>query len=210
MSALYYFDALITGSSGIKDLEKISKNKLIISSLLRWKNKGKKNDIPFEQYIYDTFDAFIQNKEHIVVDLTYVEQADKKMGDLIVYGLEICDEAKEDDDKTNLLREETMMVFANVKSVVIQTTELEGDYQFALSLLSLLCLIKRTLWQQVIVKAVTPPNKDNNWISSVWSSTSTAIKQQYQSKHYNISLKHIANNGRGFGYKEDWLIIDKM
>ncbi len=129
------------------------------------------------------------------------------MKEFIIYPLKEGSEAKEDEDKTNLFREDTVTVFSNAKSVIIQTTFIDGTWPYSLSLVALLSFIQRTSWKEVTVKAVTEKKKKSNWISNVWSTRSTAIKQQYKSKNYTISLQHKENV---FGEEEDLLIIEKL
>eukprot|EP01083_Nonionella_stella_P101748 288722_1 len=190
--AVYYLDAMLTGSSGIKKLPKCDTNNVYISSLL----SGSKKDERIDQYIYDSFEGYLKHKKQIILDLYYLyDYADQNILDLIMYPLEQGEEARDDDDKTNLLREETVEVFKSTKKVFIMSTEWDGESQYPLSPSGLLCLVKQTSWEQITVKAVKRRWNKDSWISLLWRNKESELKKQWQQENYNIQYKQNENSG---------------
>eukprot|EP01083_Nonionella_stella_P294781 1001937_1 len=125
----------------------------------------------------------------------------------MMYPLEKGVDAREAEDKTNLLREEAVDIFKYTENVFIMSTDGSGWIQYPLSLPSLLYLAVRASWKQVIVKGVGK----ESWISSLWRNKEKELKQQWKQQNYNIKYKQ--NEGiRAFsdGSQEHWLMIDKI
>eukprot|EP01084_Bolivina_argentea_P226785 383034_1 len=117
----------------------------VIKELFSWK-RGQSFSQKLDQYVYQTFDAFLKHKKQIVIDLYQLGEAKTKdMIDLILYSLEKGTKERSYDDKTNLLRSETIGIFTNVKKVVIDTWD-----NYCISLAELLSLVSKTEWEQVI------------------------------------------------------------
>eukprot|EP01083_Nonionella_stella_P294780 1001936_1 len=124
----------------------------------------------------------------------------------MMYPLEKGVDAREAEDKTNLLREEAVAIFKYTENVFIMTSGY--GHQYPLSLPYLLCLAARASWKQVIVKAI---KNEDSWISSLWRNKEKELKQQWKQQNYNIKYKQ--NEGiRAFsdGSQEHWLMIDKI
>ena len=172
----------------------------------------------FDDYIYSTFNCFIQNKQQIILDLDRLNNGDKKMRDLIMYpldGVDLSEGHKEKKRKTkkfvNVFRSEIFGIFKNVKTIIIITTDPWGETSYSLSLSLLLSLIESTSLDKVIVKAVTykdwrDNDKEYNWIYSLWSSSCSIIKEEYDGKNYTISIKEVKKED---GYNEYWFEINK-
>jgi len=180
---------------------------------------GKPTTETFDEYIYSTFQCFCQHKKQIILDLYQLDKcADKKMShfkmtDLIMNSLNVrpsYEEKKRDiGDLSNIFRKELLDIFKNVKSIIIITTHPFGNTSYSLSLSVLLSLIDSiSFLDKVIVKAVSyKKNKDNNWIYSLWSSSSETIKPEYDAKNYTISIKEVKENVRDI--QEYWFVIGK-
>merc|ERR1712228_871503 len=92
---------------------KYTKNaKGVINHLFQYK-LGQNPEPKLDNYLYETFDAFVRNKEHIVIDLDYLSDGKESMYKLIMHSIEYKNELKDDSDKTNLIRP----VFASISSI---------------------------------------------------------------------------------------------
>ena len=170
-----------------------------------WK-LGKQTKRKYDDYVHETFESFCNHKKEISLNLEQLDNAkDKDMASLVMYDIKKGDEEKDVSDKTNLCRPEILTIFENIKSLSINTGNAKyGCY--SLSLLGLLPYFKTSpSLQQITIKSRKDKN-DNNWISSLWSSSSQKLQQTFNAKHYEISMKE-ENSGR---VKEDWLMIVKM
>ena len=159
---------------------------------------------------------YIQNKQQIIFDLAQLNGVDNKMRDLIMYplgGVNLYEGEKEKkrdiSDFVNVFRSEIFGIFKNIQTIIIITTHWEGFRSYSLSLSLLLSLIESTSLDKVIVKAVSYTDnfgknrdkKEYNWIYSLWSSSCSIIKEEYDGKNYTISINKVSN--------EYWLEINK-
>merc|ERR1712228_871055 len=176
IAPLYYLDAMITGAY---DFPKYPKNaKGVIDHLFQYK-LGQNPEAKMDNYLYETFDAFVQNKEHIVIDLLFLRNAKESMYKLITHSIEQGEELKDDSDKTNLIQSVFAAIFKKAETVYIDAT------LCSFSLIGFLCVLQESEWQKVIIKA--------GWISDLWQSSKRAcIEQKYSSKMYKIS--HVEKN----------------
>ena len=208
IKALCYLDASLTGAS-MGELDVGKKDIIIISSLFAW-IKGGYTDKKLDEYIYKTFQAFINNKKQITIALDALSYAkNKDMIDLILYSLgknwdhNNKKKKKNGNDQSNLLRTETILMFKNVTKVVIDT-----HMFYCVSLTELLLLFSTTQIEQVIIKATTDFN-NNSWIRILLgdSEKRIGITKQYKQKNLNIKTKKVKKKGWN---DQDWLIISKM
>merc|ERR1712228_252332 len=73
-----------------------------------------------DNYLYETFDAFIQNKEHIVINLWFLEKyAKESMYKLIMHSIEGGKKLRDDSNKANLVRPVFAAIFCKTKTVHI-------------------------------------------------------------------------------------------
>ena len=209
-----YLDCMLTGAE-MFEYGKINNNDIIIIQNLMNDFLGKPTTETFDDYIYSTFKCFAQHKKQIVLDLHQLNNwADKKMTDLIMYPLDKVNLHKGEKEKkrdicdfVNLFRSEILRIFKNTKTVIIISTERDGWWSYSLSLSLLLSIIEPTSLNKVIVKAVT--YKGNNWIHSLWTSSSEIIKQEYDGKSYDISMKEVEHKGTTKRMNDYWFIINK-
>eukprot|EP01083_Nonionella_stella_P189925 703451_1 len=203
VAAMYYLDAILTGSYGIDKLPKNKTNKIYLSALL---NRSKK-DARIDPYIYDTFEGYIKHKKQIILDLHRLsnDKVDKDILDLILYPLGKGKGERDDEDTTNLLREETVQIFKYTEKIFISSGWLRSQYPLSMS--GLLCLVKQTSWEQITVKAVKRRWNKDSWISSLWRNKEKELKKQWKQQNYNIKYKQ--NEGK-YEREEHWLMIDKI
>merc|ERR1712228_686642 len=147
-----------------------------IEHLFKWK-MGQNPEPKMNNYLYETFEAFIRNKEHIMIDLYYLNRAKESMYKLIMHSIEEHDELKDDTDETNLVRCEFATIFQKAKTVLIDAGS--GDDQYSFSLIGFLSVLQASQWQNVTIKG--------KWISDLWKSSKRAsIEKEYQSKNYQM------------------------
>eukprot|EP01084_Bolivina_argentea_P271770 462515_1 len=207
MHSLYYFDNMITGGN-FTNMKIKTAHTEIIKCLINH-TLGKQITKKIDPYIYSTFECFCQSKQQIALDLYQLKKADEKMRNLIMYSMDECvhfrvykeEKARVDTDFRNLFRSQIFQIFKNIKTVIIKTTSVGGILSYSLSIFGLLSLIEPTSVNKVIVKAVAIYGESNNWITSLWTSSST-IKKKYNEQNYSISVKHISKYG-----SEDWMEI---
>ena len=196
---------------------KISDDDVIIIGNLLNNFFGKPRTETFDEYIYSTFQCFCQHKNQIILDLYQLDKnADKRMTDLIMNSSDKVNLYHNEEKKrvfgdlSNMFRTELLGMFKNVKTMIMITTSSDGQYSYSFSLSVLLSLTDSiSFLDKVIVKAVIyGSNKDNNWIYSLWSSSSEIIKQEYDAKNYTISIKETKNTYYGRRH-EFWFTINR-
>ena len=216
---------MITGGDG--NGEKASNNDVFIIDSLMKNALGKPTTTKFDDYVYSTFQCFVQNKQQIILDLDGLNDTNNKMRELIMYPLDGANLKKGEKEKKrdiadfiNIFRSETFKILKNVKNVIIMTTDVTGEISYSLSLSLLLSLIKSTSLEKVIVKATTfngndsdlnedddeyDSDKEYNWIFSLWSSSSSIIKKEYDESNYIISMREVDHDYQ----MEYWFVINK-
>merc|ERR1712228_555751 len=103
---LYYLDAMITAKNFTFSNFKPGKNaKGVLKHLFKWK-MGQNPEPKMDNYLYETFEAFIRNKEQIMIDLANLNLAKESMYKLIMHSIKHGAQSKDESDKTNLIRYE--------------------------------------------------------------------------------------------------------
>merc|ERR1712228_1046894 len=176
IAPLYYLDAMLTG---VLIGFKYPKNaKGVIEHLFKYV-LGQNPQPKMDKYLYETFDAFVQNKEHIIIDSFSLQRATESMCKLIMHSLVGRDDNKykNDNDKTNLVRSELAAIFPKAKAVHIDAGS--GTSQFSFSLIGFLSVLQISEWQKITIKGT--------WLSDLWKSPKRAfIEKEYESKNYKI------------------------
>merc|ERR1712228_299562 len=155
---LYYLDAMLTGNNHMSNLKISKSGKALIEHLFRYKTGQSKMKKEMDTYLYELFEGYIQNKEHIMINLYFLEYAEKFMYDLIAHSIEEDNELEDDDDKTNLIRQVLADVFRDSKTVHIDGES--SSYSF--SLIGFLSVLQTSQWQKVTISG--------EWISDLWQS----------------------------------------
>merc|ERR1712228_122903 len=169
---LYYLDAMLTANDNMFDLKPGNNAKRVIEHFFKWK-KGQNPQPKMDKYLYETFEAFIRNKEHIMINLWNLSHAKESMYKLIMHSIEGGKELKDDTDKTNLIRNEIAAIFQKAKTVHI----IAGYYSF--SLIGFLSVLQTSKWQKVTIKG--------KWTSDLWKASAKNIAKQYDLCDYNVS-----------------------
>merc|ERR1712228_1128220 len=88
IAPLYYLDTMVCGAELQYAKVKIDKNaKGVIDHLFKYK-LGQNPEPKMDNYLYETFDGFIRNKEHIVITLWSLNRAKESMCKLIMHSIE--------------------------------------------------------------------------------------------------------------------------
>merc|ERR1712228_856694 len=180
IAPLYYLDCMVTAKSfdPVWGETKPGKNaKGIIDHLFKYK-LAQKPELKMDSYLYETFDGYTRNKEHIQIYLDDLSKAKQSMRKLIIHSIE---EGKKffraDNDKTNLLKNDICAIFPNIKTVYIAA----GFYSF--SLIGFLSVLQASEWQNVTIRGW--------WMSKLWQSSKRAlIDKEYQSNDYQIEYEN--------------------
>eukprot|EP01084_Bolivina_argentea_P186755 321814_1 len=206
--ALFVFDKMISSNYIFNKLDApmiTDEDTELLKGLIKQKLEDVKGKNRYPRYICNTFDAFINHKSQIVVNLYNIHNYFSKISDLIMQPA-----------TSNLFKPILLKLFKNIKTIIIQTTEQTHENPFnLLELLSLLdesCLTSNTF---IIIKAIHQESKycwqfdvDHNggsWILDVFS---PAIVKQYESKKFNIKFYQKDNIGN-VDAKDDCLEIVK-
>merc|ERR1712228_247340 len=169
---------------------KYTKNaKGVIHHLFQYK-MGQNPEPKMDNYVYETFDAFVRNKEHIVINLNYLRQyAKESMYKLIVHSIEENNELKDDSDKTNLIRPIFAAIFKKIQTMHIDASSFSFSSASHLgmtlcnsfSLIGFLSVLQASEWQKVTIRG--------EWISKLWQSSKRAfIEKRYKSSNYKITF----------------------
>ncbi len=130
----------------------------------------------FDQYVYDTFTAFVNNKMMISLRLDTLWTVNKLFRDLIMHSMVKHTILQDESSDINSPKEYLFTIFPHVKSLIIETRN-----EFWISIKHLLSLAEQTLLRQVIVAASRQSNDSNDaWIP--------LLSKQYKNEHYEITL----------------------
>merc|ERR1712228_610173 len=189
-------DALLTAAylNGVKT----NKNDFFIIEALMNQSLKKQTNVTLPSFICDCFQAFTQNKKQIIFDLYYLNNyGDKRINNLLFHSLDKRDVRynkeikREDDDQNNLVRLKLLSLFPNIKTLIIQSTDVNGVYSFSFSLMALLNVISQSNVNQIIIKS--KEYTGYNWVKSLWKSDEQILKKEYAAKGYEIEMKQEKN-----------------
>merc|ERR1712228_821348 len=194
VSAIFYFDLLLTGAA-LWNI-KTNKNDFFIIEALMNQSLKKQTNVTLPSFICDCFQAFTQNKKQIILNLYYLnEYCDERINDLLFYSLDkrsYNEEIKREDvDQDNLIRLDMLSLFPNIKTLIIQSTDYDGEHSFSFSLMALLNVISQCYVNEIIIKSKESYDGYNyyNWIKSLWSSDEQILKKEYAAKGYEIEMQ---------------------
>eukprot|EP01084_Bolivina_argentea_P260799 440550_1 len=187
--SLFYLDTMICG--GIQRDIKISRNDIKVIKTVFSKILNKATMFSFDNYIFETFASFVQNKTQIILDLDRLSYASDDVRCLFLYDWMKTDlyepyiwpEVKRKlNDFTNLFRKEMLLIFKNTKTVIIKTSSTERRaVSYSLSMIALLSLMKRSKsLEKVIVKCTTYDNyeEESDTESNTESNTDSDTDKQ--------------------------------
>eukprot|EP01084_Bolivina_argentea_P258096 434983_1 len=218
--AMFWFDCMLTGSLMMKCNDDVTiKDRTIISTLINWKLGTETNDMPYDLYILQSFQAFCEAKRYIVINLEYMDRYFNLLHPLIMHSVV-------PDDKNhklthlgfqyyekNLFRKRIFQLFPNLGSIIIYCVSNENTSKsYSLSLFQLLNLINKSTVAnfETTIKATWESVKYNrrSWLWSVWSSINKSkIISTYKRHNWLVSLNETENN---CNLKEDCVFISRM
>eukprot|EP01084_Bolivina_argentea_P201281 344073_1 len=199
LNALFYFDCMVNGSIlGGHYLKTLVKTDyLILSSLIKHylQNNGYINNYP--AYINKTFEAYLNNKTEIVINIHEIHMNLSTISELILYPLcQTTPGVKNVNGKImNLLKPVTFKLFKNVQHIIIYTKQIEFvEYKFDLlqflyESIDLSQISNNTI---ISIKAIHP-----SWISSLCNCCCSitclsfhSIELEFRSKGWIIEPTH--------------------
>ena len=156
MYSLYYLDTMLTGGDTRYDMRIKDDDVFILRHLMNKvlnKKEKKEPTKKFDDYLYQTFDAFIQNKTHIVLDLYYLyDTKDRRIISLLMNNIlkrgRRESSSLSDKDMNNLFKVEIFEIFKNIQNIII--VDVDGEYSF--SMFALLSVIELSGVQQITIK----------------------------------------------------------
>merc|ERR1740123_274451 len=170
---------------------KLKKNdRVIIGNLLKYA-LNKQSVMEFDEYIIDSFNAFRQSKQEIILDLYELSDGNDEMRNLLMHPMK--NEQKKlryDDDFTNTFRADLLSLYPNTKSLIIRS-----NYRYTMSMIALLQLIVDSNLNKVVVKG---QKNYFNWTEKLWQKDEARLTMQY------------AQNGFGISYKKETFTITRQ
>ena len=142
-----------------------------------------------------------------------MERANKTITNTIMYDLQNGAESRNDGNMTNVCRKQLFLLFPNIETIEIHTTNTNGDLPYSLSITSLLSEIKNVSFKKIMIKAI---RKNSNWqkldacsswISYEWLLYENKFRKLYEDRSCAISLK---TTPALYGYHEDTLLIQRL
>merc|ERR1712129_27656 len=116
--------------------------------------------------ILESFNAIRQNKQEIILDLGNLIGCVDDVRNALMHPIERDDKVREDDDFTNLFRDDFVTLFPKVQSLIIRV------WKWSLSVPALLSLIKESDLKKIIV--IT----DADWIERLWKKEELILTKQ--------------------------------
>merc|ERR1712228_823167 len=86
IAPLYYLDSMVTAKGDMKYLKPGKNAKGVISHLFKYK-LGQNPEPKMDKYLYETFDAYTRNKEHIMINLNELSDAKESMYQIIIHSI---------------------------------------------------------------------------------------------------------------------------
>ena len=145
-----------------------------------------KEERKFDEYIYDTFDCYINHKQKFEINFDLVNSV-KNKDKLDKLNVIFCslvmkkDKIRGKDDFANLLRKELFTIFTNVAEMRIDVNE-----YWTISILELLSVIESTSLQQVRISMTA--NDEETWLKVLWESSSQELKNKANMMNFNIKF----------------------
>eukprot|EP01084_Bolivina_argentea_P249492 417675_1 len=203
--AFYYFDCMLDGTDmSWKKRKELSKKydpkgeiRNTISGLIKHKLKWKEFTNSYPKYINCTFQAFVEHKKQIVINLHFIHKYFDSIRNFIL--------------KRNLLKSIVFELFINVQRIIIYSTHPAGSNhgEYCFNLVSLISMINkhpsRQNNTQIIVKASHYYSK-KKWVRRSWLFND---EKKLKQLNLNICLTEKSQPDHNYGYeiKEDWLIV---
>ena len=148
MTALCLLDIMLSDDDVDGILERIKKKHINILVHLMKYYKNNDDDKLTDDYVYDTFQCFVNNKQHIYVNYGNMTKKEiSRVRELIWNKMEKDRTARSEFDETNLFKRELFQLFKFTKKLTLFYID---EYQ--ISLWSLLSLIKETSLEQIILE----------------------------------------------------------
>jgi len=167
------------------------------------------------KYVVDTFGCFVRNKTTFEIAFIYLKYgfvAESSLLDIFLFKRSVIEDwdpikfkRREEEDYSNLIKPETLKIFANVTDIILYTSDAWGEMCWTLSFIALLSLIKNTNVKRVIVEAWGRSYK--SWLYLVWNGFSEDIIKKYQQQKFEVKYQQeIDDCGRTI----DKIMIDKI
>ena len=186
VGAFWYFDSLLTGSD-LYGLQRNKKHLYIIENLINHSLK-KQTKASFPPFIMDCFQAFIQNKKQIILNLFQFDQyVDSEICEFLFHSLNVDKEIKrKDDDYRNLIRNEIFFLFPKAKILLIKSASF---WSYSFSLMALLNVICQSNLNEIIMESASVTVYDgSSWINEMWNSDCQMLKKKYFEKGFEIAM----------------------
>merc|ERR1712228_622561 len=206
--AFYAFHCMLSGQyAKVKKID-IS----IMKRAIDYKLKGTENKM--DVYVKDNFNLFTQKTEHIVLNLYMMHEfTDEEFVDLVMNSVRpaikirkkinnctVMDQEKKYDlklvdENDNLMREELLSLFCNLKEIIIIASSFHNIYVFDIfKLLDMVCLSSDV--NEVIIKDCA-----RQWVKRWWKGFGEQVLNDYNLKGIKFEQK------QGRDGDEDWLTI---
>ena len=189
IGALTVFDNIISGEQHYEPLSSSIKYDTLAALMGYFvHNKLEKK---LNEYIYKTFDCFRKNKRKIIINLSLLNNITGKhlvspyMHDMTKTD---CKEFiyRPESDMTNLFKPDLLRFLNHLTHITIDSQSLRGQYEFIISLLGLLSIIKYSTIQEITILG----GKKGGWLSKLWSSDNRdEIVNKYQNNGFKIAVE---------------------
>eukprot|EP01084_Bolivina_argentea_P193599 332134_1 len=207
MTALYKFDAMISGQS-MFGVEITKTDVSIVDSSIKYalEDSFDKSDDKLDKYIKDNFLLFAANKTQIILKLHWLNMMkNAHFTNFVTYP--ICKQTTPQKNNNNLFKPMIFELFPNLKNITIYTAHSSYPYPvYCFNLLSLLSILVGVSFpksfKSIIIKDQNP-DKNHAWLEK---SLSKAIKRKFTAKKFNIEFKRTKTEGDKV---ENWIIIAK-
>lgn len=202
--AITTFDACVSGNPNIPNAGSTSKYGRIISKLIEAETTGIHDGI--DDYIMNTFHAFVLNKKEIHFSHHYVMKYVKDkvlLNNILVSPKESYYKdgetefiRREATDRTNLFQSRLIKLFKNATSMRLGMNGLyDHENMYTLSLIALLDLLDGTEIKEILITWRWKEEEGVSWIETLWNSFGGEITAKYEEKGYKIEYRVIGWRG---------------
>eukprot|EP01084_Bolivina_argentea_P128071 226441_1 len=196
---------MITGTSMKKKKIKSNKYYKTLDGIINYELTGTNCDAP--QYIKDTFNAFVNQKVQIIINLHQINR--------YFYGFKHLILKK---NNKNELKNVVVKLFRKSNKLIIYTTNGIGQKTYEFDILSVLPIIKMAKkyrnYSKTFKIAIKATHKytsklkymDVSWIHKEWVKSKALLENRFNQKGYDITWKSTLQKG-DVNLKEDTLLI---
>ena len=205
--AISTFDACLSNNSAIPNTDRIDKYGETITNLIQVEMGEKCEGVQIDDYVSNTFHAFVLNKVKIELWISRIirDVKNKELLNNILISLQKSEWKhgetefirRKETDKTNLFQPQIIKMFRNVRRMRMSMSGLyEHGNIYTISFIALLSIIDGTPLKSVVIAYDWNKSEGISWIATLWKLHGDELRAKYQEKGYSIAYETTQTENR--------------